>query len=135
MAPGDVTVRVDLDEVMSLLMMILERVGTMATQDDVDRLTAALGQFGDRLSTGLSTLTTITVQLPTAIDNIRADIAGLKDQLTVAGVTLDLSGLEANVTRMGDLAGQVNAATGQLGSTAADAQELAAETPDAAPGP
>lgn len=80
MATGDITLRVDLSEIVARLVLLEQRVGTMATQADIDRLNSAVALLGDRLTA--------------AVADIRKDIADLK----AAGV--DTTALEASVARL-----------------------------------
>lgn len=126
MAPGDVTIRVDVDELRALLTMIIERLGDMATQADIDVLAQKLSDMGDRLNTGLSALNVATGGLNAALADIRQDITDIK-----AGASVDSTALETNLNRVSDLIGQVGVTTGQLTTAASDATELAAENPAA----
>jgi hypothetical protein len=128
MATGDLTVRVDMDAIEALLGLILGRLDTMATQGDIDRIAATLGDVADRLTAGQQALEANSAELTAAVSDIRDDIAAIK-----AGATLDGTSLEANAARLGTVATSLGVTSGQLTGAVDSAQQLAGENPPPAP--
>ena len=137
MAPGDLTVKVDLGDVMVLLTTILGRV--MATQADVEAMAGRMADAADALNSTAQAIAANTAESLAATNDTRADIADLKQKLADAGVTLDLTSLDTNLTRITDAAQKLSANTGQLTDAVDASQALAAENPPpdqpAPPGP
>lgn len=75
----------------TMIARLVEGVRLMATQDQIDQLTAAVNGAADRISTG--------------IDGVRQDIADLK----AANPAVDVSALEASVGRLAGEADQLAA--------------------------
>lgn len=92
-AAGDVSIKVDLGEVTSLLRLIYGRMDDMATQADVDDLRTRLISMGDTLGA--------------ALNGLQQDLSDLQAQ-AAAGQNIDLSGVQQAVT---DLGAKVQAAT------------------------
>ena len=136
MAAGDLTLTVDLSEVLArhdlaqrTLDQILGRLGM--TQEQVDAMRQQLADANDQNAASQQAILANTAELTAALDGpdgIRADIATIKAQLE-AGVTPDLTGLQANVDRATSLASAVGSAAGQLTGAVDEAQELDAENP------
>jgi len=107
MAGGDLVLKLDLGDLATmpgLMLQLLEKVGTLATQEQADAIMARLDDLKARYATGLSAL-------GTAIDGLRGDIESLKTQ--AAAASIDLSGVDASLAAVEAQASALNAAVGR----------------------
>lgn len=113
-------VRADLTRQAAVLKALSEKVGTLATQADIDALSAEIDDVSGKLTTAVSGVETEVGALNTAQQAVVAEIATLEGQIA-AGQDVDLTALKGKIDALDaiDVTTPLNDLTNAVGAVAA----------------
>jgi predicted nucleic acid-binding Zn-ribbon protein len=100
------------------------RLEHMATQEDIDALAQQVSDEADAINTANTTIEGHVSDLNTAETAIATEIANLQAQIAQAGVTLDFSALQNNVSNLVTAGNGIASAAGDLGGSVSNVQGL-----------